>query len=231
MSGRDVLIVFAKEPRPGFVKTRMSPPLSAVQAAGLYAALLDDVLAATAAHAEAFGLAPVLAVHPPEACPALPRRAPPGIRVVAQRGASLGERMAAAVEAAAAAGAQRILVRGSDSPLLGADTVAAALAALAHADLALCPDADGGYALVALRRPVPGLFDHAMSTPRVLAQTLANARLAGLRAELLPAGFDLDTAADLARLAAARDATAERLCPRTLSFLDTNALWNFLRPG
>ena len=231
MSGRDVLIVFAKEPRPGFVKTRMSPPLSAVQAAGLYAALLDDVLAATAAHAEAFGLAPVLAVHPPEACPALARRAPPGFRVVAQRGASLGERMAAAVEAAAAAGAQRILVRGSDSPLLGADTVAAALAALAHADLALCPDADGGYALVALRRPVPGLFDHAMSTPRVLAQTLANARLAGLRAELLPAGFDLDTAADLARLAAARDATAERLCPRTLSFLDTNALWNFLRPG
>ena len=89
MSSEDVLIVFAKEPRPGFVKTRMSPPLSAEQAAGLYAALLDDVLAATAEHAEAFGLAPVLAVHPPEACAALARRAPPGFRVVAQRGGSI----------------------------------------------------------------------------------------------------------------------------------------------
>ncbi len=226
-----MLVVFAKEPRPGFVKTRMSPALSPEQAAGLYAALLDDVLAASASHAAQLGLEPVLAVHPPAACAALARRAPGGVRTVAQRGASLAERMAAVVAQAAAAGARRILLRGSDSPLLGAYTVAAALAALERADLALCPDRDGGYALVGLRSVAPGLFAHPMSTASALADTLANARAAGLGAQLLPPGFDLDTTSDLALLARERGAAAERLCPRTLSYLDTNALWKFAHPG
>ena len=86
MSGSGALVVFAKEPRPGFVKTRMRPALSLEQAAGLYAALLDDVLAASASQAAQFGLEPVLAVHPPAACEALARRAPPAFRAVAQRG-------------------------------------------------------------------------------------------------------------------------------------------------
>lgn len=231
MSGSGALVVFAKEPRPGFVKTRMRPALSPEQAAGLYAALLDDVLAASASQAAQFGLEPVLAVHPPAACPALARRAPPAFRAVAQRGAALAGRMAWAAAQAAAAGARRILLRGSDSPLLGSDTVAAALAALDRVELVLCPDRDGGYALVGLRAPVPGLFDHRMSTASALADTLSNARAAGLRAELLPAGFDLDTAADLGLLARARDAAAERLCPRTLSYLDARGLWKFARPG
>jgi len=189
------------------------------------------VLAASASQAAQFGLEPVLAVHPPAACTALAHRAPPAFRAVAQRGAALAERMAWAAAQAAAAGARRILLRGSDSPLLGADTVAAALAALERVELVLCPDRDGGYALVGLRAPVRGLFDHPMSTPSVLADTLSNARAAGLRAELLPTGFDLDTAADLGRLARARGAAAERLCPRTLSYLDARDLWKFARLG
>lgn len=231
-SGRSgVFVVFAKEPRPGFVKTRMCPALSPEQAAGLYAALLEDVLAASAGHAAGLGLEPVLAVHPASACEALGRRAPPAFRTVAQRGATLAERMAWAAAQAAAAGARHILLRGSDSPLLGSDTAAAAFEALERVDLVLCPDRDGGYALVGLRAPVLGLFDHPMSTASVLADTLANARSTGLRTELLAPGFDLDTAADLDLLAAARDAAAERLCPRTLSFLDTRGLWKVSRPG
>ena len=219
------LVVFANEPRPGFVKTRMSPALSPEQAAELYAVLLEDVLAASAAIAVQLGLEAVLAVHPPEACEALAHRAPGVFRAVAQRGASLGERMAWAVTQMAAAGARRILLRGSDSPLLGLDTVAAALAALERADLVLCPDRDGGYSLVGLRNPAPGLFGHRMSTASALADTLANARSAGLCAELLSPGFDLDTAADFALLARARGAAAARLCPRTLSFLHARGLW------
>jgi len=80
-----------------------------------------------------------------------------------------------------------------------------------------------------VRKPAPGLFDHPMSTRTVLADTLANASALGLRAEVQRASFDLDTANDLSRLAAARSgpsaACVAELCPRTLSFLDEQGLW------
>ena len=85
--------------------------------------------------------------------------------------------------------------------------------------------------MVGLRNPAPGVFSHPMSTANTLADTLANARATGLRAELLPPGFDLDGPSDLALLARERGTAAARLCPRTLSFLDTHALWKFARPG
>ena len=108
---------------------------------------------------------------------------------------------------------------------------AEALAALDTADVVLAPDADGGYGLVGLRRPVPGLFEHAMSTGRVFEDTRANALERGLRVATVCAGFDLDTVADLSRLARARGEHAERLCPRTLSFLDTHDIWQFAAAG
>jgi glycosyltransferase A (GT-A) superfamily protein (DUF2064 family) len=89
----------------------------------------------------------------------------------------------------------------------------------------ICPDRDGGYNLVGLARPAPGLFAHPMSTASVLADTLARARAGGLTHTALPAGFDLDTAADLALLAEARRRGAAGACPRTLAFLDRHALW------
>jgi glycosyltransferase A (GT-A) superfamily protein (DUF2064 family) len=145
--------------------------------------------------------------------------------VLPQRGEDLAARMAGAFEEAAAAGHAPLLLRGSDSPLLGEATFAAALEALGDADLALSPDLDGGYNLVGLRRPAPGLFDHPMSTPSVLADTLACARRLGLRARVLEPGFDVDTAADLAQLARARSEGRAAGCPRALAFLDRHALW------
>jgi hypothetical protein len=64
-----------------------------------------------------------------------------------------------------------------------------------------------------------------MSTASVLEDTLARARRLGLSHRLLPAGFDLDTAGDLALLAEARRTGAATLCPRTLAFLDAGGLW------
>lgn len=225
MSG--VLIVFGKQPRPGAVKTRLCPPLSPEQAAELYAALLDDALETSAHLAPPRGLEPILALHPPAACAAFAGRVPAAFRVVAQRGASLAERMAWAAAEAAAGGASPLLLRGSDSPLLGADQLDEALRALADADVVLAPDLDGGYGLVGLRRPARGLFAHAMSTGSVLEDTRGNALALGLRVALTSPGFDLDTVADLSRLEAARSPAAERLCPRTLSILDTRDLWRF----
>ncbi len=226
---RGVLLVLAKQPEPGRVKTRMVPPLSHQQASDLYSELLQDVLMTSARIAVAIGLAPILVVDPPRAAAALARCAPTEFRIVPQRGGPLGERMEWAIREAAASGANRILLRGSDSPILDPQRIEAALAALDEFDLVLSPDLGGGYNLVGLRRSTPGLFDHPMSTRTVLEDTLANAAALGLRAEVKSASFDLDTAEDLVRLAAARvGARASRvaeLCPRTLAFLDAEGLW------
>jgi rSAM/selenodomain-associated transferase 1 len=220
---RGVLVVFAKQPVPGQVKTRLCPPFTPEEAAGFYAAMLADVLDATLAACRGLGLEAVLAVHPAEAALALP--APPGLRREPQQGKDLGARMEHALARELGAGRRPVLLRGSDSPTLGADTLAAALAALERTDLVICPDRDGGYNLVGLARPAPGLFAHPMSTASVLADTLARARAGGLTHTALPAGFDLDTAADLALLAEARRRGAAGACPRTLAFLDRHALW------
>jgi hypothetical protein len=215
---RGALVVFAKWPAPGAVKTRLCPPLTPEQAARFYAAMLDDVLEAMSRAAPPLGLELALAAHPPEALAQFAARAP-GWRVVPQMGADLSARMEHAAAQELARGAQRVLLRGSDSPALGASVLAAALAALERCDVALSPDRDGGYNLVALRRFAPGLFAHPMSTSRVLEETRAAARARGLTSETLAPGFDVDTAADLALLREARPHAAA-LCPRSYAWLD-----------
>ncbi len=227
MIERGTIVVFAKEPRAGQVKTRMCPPLDPAQAAAFYACLLADVLEVTARFSVELGLSAVLAVHPPAACRALARQAPAVFRVVPQRGADLAERMEWAAAEAGAAGARRILLRGSDSPTLGPEIALAALQALETNDLTLCPDADGGYSLIGMRRPVNGLFDHPMSTNTVLEDTAANATAFNLKTHRLPACFDLDTVGDLRLLADARHKSDARLCRRTLAWLDENPIREF----
>lgn len=217
--------MFAKRPLAGSVKTRLCPPFDPEQAAAFYAEMLADVLEITALHARRLGLEAVLAVWPPEAVPRLSEQAPPDYRVVAQRGRDLGERMARAFGEQLAAGRTRVLLRGSDSPALDGEVFEAALAALAGHDLVLCPDLDGGYNLVGLRTPAPGLFGHPMSTGQVLEHTLANARRLGLQGQVLAPRFDVDTAADLRLLAELRSAGRAAGCRRTLAWLDAHRLW------
>jgi len=222
---RGALVVLAKAPRAGEVKTRLCPPLTPQEAAELYARLLSDVLAASAELAHELGLVAIVAVHPAQACAEIARGAPSRFSVVPQRGADLGRRMEWAVREACAAGAPRVVLRGSDSPLIDAEVVSAALAALDGADLVLRPDRDGGYGLVGSKRPAPGLFDHPMSTATVLADTLANAARLGLSTRLLEPGFDVDTLADLRRLEVLRSPRLARLCPATLAYLDDHEFW------
>ena len=219
------VVVFAKVPEPGQVKTRMSPPLAPTQAAAFYAAMLEDVLEATANFADALGLEPVVALHPASACAEWKSRVPPGYRVIPQRGRSLAERMARAVEDESGGERGPVLLRGSDSPALPQARLAEALAALATHDIAIAPDLDGGYSLIGLNRPWPGLFSHPMSTDRVLADTLAQAQRLGARASLLEPCFDLDRFDDLRVLRRAREGPEAALCPRTLGYLDEARLW------
>jgi rSAM/selenodomain-associated transferase 1 len=229
------LIVFAKDPVPGRVKTRLVPPFSPRQATEFYSAMLDDILEASNGFASKCGLFPILAIDPPASVGSIARRVPTEYRVIAQRGANLGERMEWAIRDAASGGANRILLRGSDSPVLDTHKLTEALRALDKADLVICPDLDGGYNLIGLRRPATGLFDHPMSTRTALEDTLRNAAALGLsRRRVLAPSFDIDTAQDLVWLARAR-AKSERgyvtnLCPRALAYLDAEDLWPNAQP-
>jgi rSAM/selenodomain-associated transferase 1 len=225
---RGRLVVFAKQPLPGAVKTRFSPPLSALEAAELYACMLADVLETSAAFARGRDVEAVLAVHPARAVGALAAEAPAPFRAVAQRGATLAARMTWALREAGAAGVGPVLLRGSDSPALSAAALEAAHEALARADVAMVPDPDGGYSLIGVRRPVAGLFDHAMSTASVAADTETVARKMGLSCLTLPPSFDLDGVEDLQTLAEARSGPAAALCRRTLAYLDEQDLWRHL---
>lgn len=224
---RGWLVVFAKSPQPGLVKTRLCPPFTYEEAADLYRCLLADVLEESAHAARALDLEPVLAVDPPDARAALAAEAPRGFRALAQGGADLGARMTRVAREAAASGAPLALLRGSDSPALARSTLREAVDALAEADVALSPDRDGGYGLVSLGRRAllaglgsASLFGHQMSTPLVLSDTRAQAARLGLRSCTITPGFDIDRAEDLRWLAEARHENATLPCPRTLAFLD-----------
>ena len=226
---RGWLAIFAKAPRPGTVKTRLCPPFSPEQAAELYRCLLADALEESAHAARALALEVVLAVEPPEAVAELAALAPAGFRVLAQVGPDLGARMAHLSLQAAAASAPLALLRGSDSPTLARADLARCVAGLDRDDLVVGPDRDGGYHLIGLGpRALPRastLFDHPMSTPTVLRDTVTRAERLGLRVGLLEPGFDVDRFEDLRGLAAARHRDVSIPCPRTLDFLDEQRLW------
>lgn len=198
------LAVFARAPVAGQVKTRLSPALPAPLAAGLYAALLSDTLAA-ARDAQAdervvwwTGAAPV--------------PLPAAFTAREQSGADLGARLAHTCDASLAAPGDRVVIVGSDCPSLTAADLDAAFAALETHDVAIGPASDGGYWAIGLSRPAPMLFaDMAWSTAEVFARTLARAEAAGLRVASLPARSDLDTPADLAALCGAL-AAGEAAC-------------------
>uniref|UniRef100_A0A832MME6 Glycosyltransferase n=1 Tax=Eiseniibacteriota bacterium TaxID=2212470 RepID=A0A832MME6_UNCEI len=219
----DRVALFARPPVAGRVKTRLSPALPAPLARDLYAALLHDALAALAAASA--GERFIYWSEAPSAG-AAPVATPPGVRTRLQGGADLGARLAAAFDELLVAPGDRAAIVGADCPALRAAHLDGALARLADADVALGPAADGGYWLIALRRPAPALFRGvAWGSARVLAETLERASVAGLTVATLETLDDLDTPADLARLvaraAAGREAPPARLAQalRTMGLL------------
>ena len=221
-----VLAVFAKAPRPGAVKTRLTPPLSPEVAANFYAAMLEDTLRESARAGEHFGFAVVLFGHPEDGLPEMLSLAPAGVRPWVQRGDGLGRRMAIAADELFAAGYGPVVIRGSDSPSVTAESLGDAFAALATAEVVLGPDRDGGYHLVGLARPEPRLFEVPMSTPDVREATERRALELGLRCTVQSPGFDVDTVGDLALLRSCSPVT----CRKTLAFADRHDLWRHANP-
>jgi glycosyltransferase A (GT-A) superfamily protein (DUF2064 family) len=145
----------------------------------------------------------------------------PDFALILQQGASLGERLDNALTALLDRGYRRAVIMNSDGPSLPAARVAAAFDALAAgAEVVFGPSADGGYYLVGASRPVPRLLRNVtMSTPTVLAETLALAGVDGLRVALLPPWYDVDEPADLRRLAEELAHAPPSVAARTREYL------------
>ncbi|HEY3682084.1 MAG TPA: DUF2064 domain-containing protein [Streptosporangiaceae bacterium] len=223
MSAGVQVIVLAKRPVAGRVKTRLCPPYRPEQAAALAEAALADTLDAVARTA---AVRRVVALGDPDTDGRIAERArvrgdarpgglgepgagggwgaPPGFAVVRQRGGGLDARIAGAFADVYAGCAVPMLLIGMDTPQVTPGLLAAAGAALATSDAVLGPAADGGFWLLGLRRPDPGLLlGVPMSTPGTGAAQHARLRAAGLRVALAPTLRDVDTAADADEVAAA----------------------------
>ncbi|WP_282695302.1 DUF2064 domain-containing protein [Streptomyces sp. CC208A] len=184
------LLVIAKEPRPGRVKTRLTPPFTPEEAAGLAEAALADTLAA-AALVPAGRHVLVLDGRPG---PWLP----PGFEVVPQTGGGLDARLAAAF---AACSGPALLI-GMDTPQVAPELLAPALCWERY-DAWFGTAADGGFWALGLARPAPSLLlGVPMSTPRTGAVQHERLLAAGLRVGDLPVLRDVDTAEDARRVAA-----------------------------
>ncbi len=197
VAGRTVLIIFAKEPAPGQVKTRLCPPLSPQEAAQLYGQFLEDVLEEMSKLPQ---IPVALAYTPDAARPFFQNLATAGIPLMAQAGEDLGARLRQAFDWGFAQGAETVLIRNSDSPDLPGSLVMEAQEVLdrGRAQVVLGPCPDGGYYLVGLKTPQPQLFHNInWSSPTVLTDTLAQAGRLGLQVHLLPSWLDIDTLVDL----------------------------------
>lgn len=201
--GPIALGIMCKAPLPGASKTRLSPPLSRDEAAALARCFIADVAGVIS------GLPPELDVRrfvvftPEKAEGVFEGLLPDGFSLLAQRGEDLGERCANAVEDLLARGCAAACLLNADSPTLPTAVVEAAVEALRRPGerVVLGPALDGGYYLLGVKRPVPGLFRAiAWSTGRALSDTEARVGELGLSVERLPAWYDVDDGVALAWL-------------------------------
>lgn len=197
---RDRLVVLAKAPIYGFVKTRLATALGPDAALAIYRRLAARVFIEVAAAADA-GVEAEVRVTPDASAADARTWVPPRIRVRTQGPGDLGDRMRRAFDDAFAEGATRVVLIGTDCPGFTRRHAAGAFVSLAHADLVLGPATDGGYWLVGARNRTPEVFDGVpWSTPGVLPATRERAQAAGLRVFELETLDDIDTPEDLERL-------------------------------
>jgi rSAM/selenodomain-associated transferase 1 len=211
---RAALVLFARAPKLGRVKTRLARRIGAPAALLLHRALVRDALRFTAAAARASGACPIVAWDGRP--PALAR--PAGMR---QGTGHLGLRLRRVVRCLLGQGALRVIVIGSDSPAAPGSAVRRAFLHLARgADVVLGPAEDGGYWLVGVRADRPEIFRGiAWGTRRVLRDTVARARARKARVRFVDVSWDVDRPRDLERLRRALTGPGARRAPHTAAAL------------
>ncbi len=191
------LAVMAKAPRPGKVKTRLSPPLTLEQTAALNVCFLRDTTENLATIPHAAGLISYTPVGDEALFAGL---LPETFALVAQRGDGFGERLLAAAEDILAIGYGAVCLIDSDSPTVPAGAFYRAVEALGRPGdrVVLGPSHDGGYYLIGLKQAHAAPFERiTWSTGSVYAETLERCREAGLEVVTLPVWYDVDDAQTL----------------------------------
>ncbi len=187
-----VILLFAKAPLPGRVKTRLQPVLSPEQCSELHSSFVGDVLESL----EGFTSLAEVELHLDQETEAWPEFS---FSRKLQEGADLGEKMWNAARNAFAQGRSQVLILGSDAPTLPAGYLRAILDS--QADITFGPSIDGGYYAIQFRKLPAHLFQGVeWSTGQTLAQSVAAAEKLGLRVELGLTWYDIDSPADLVRL-------------------------------
>ena len=214
-AGGSILVIMAKAPRPGAVKTRLAACLAPEAIVGLYRCLLKDTMALAKS---LDGVAPAIL------CPAgdvdeLSHMVDGNMPVVPQEGVGLAAGLESVFESFTAEGSRRVIAFNSDSPHLPPAALRRAFDALDSCDLVVGPTHDGGYYLVGARAAHPGLFTvSAMGTASALDMLLLRARELGLTMHTMGEFYDVDVSSDLSRLAGELRLAPER-APRTAAWL------------
>jgi len=194
----EALIVFGKIPRPGQVKTRLTPVLTAEEAACLYRAFLEDALE----QYDHVSADVRLYLSDPTGPGDLEMEGGEEFQIFAQKGSGLGKRMNRAFQDTLADGYDAACLIGTDHPTLPTAYIRQAFQSLSE-DPALCigPSEDGGFYLLGMTRPYPELFDGmTYSHPDVFGNTLARTRRTNGSLTILPQWYDVDTPPALGRL-------------------------------
>ena len=201
------VVIFAKLPEPGNVKTRLIGELTPQQAAQLHRACLEDTVALVDSIP---GCTHWLLVpnDPEKACKLFQElRLNERWRAGAQRGRDLGTRMKHAIDDLLRRGASKVVILGTDTPWMGRQRILEALRLLDSVDIVLGPAADGGYYLIGAGRVVPQMFlGIPWSTSQVCGATLRALEASRTSFRLLPRDFDLDRPDDLKKAAARLEA-------------------------
>ena len=219
--------LMAKAPLAGEVKTRLVPPLTPEEAAALNVCFLRDMAANINSLSETECSTGLVVYTPPGSESAFDGVVPEGFKLLAQRGAHLGERLCNATEDLLYQGYDSVCLINSDSPTLSQSILIRAIQSLASDGdrVVLGAAEDGGYYLIGLKHAHRNLFNEiAWSTSDVLARTKQRAAEIDLPVELLPPWYDVDDAETLSRLCKelffTSPLTAAYHAPHTRAFLE-----------
>ncbi|MBI4547418.1 MAG: TIGR04283 family arsenosugar biosynthesis glycosyltransferase [Ignavibacteriae bacterium] len=190
------LIVFARYPHPGKVKTRLARTIGKTQAAELYKACVEHIFNECNKLPDC--AQKILFYADESDVSAIERWAPRSFRCLPQSGDALGERMSSAFSYVFNNGSKRAIIIGTDVPDITANVLDQAINSLDNADVVIGPSNDGGYYLLGMNRFHPELFDDIpWSTNVVFERTMAVVHRLGLRAKSLLKLMDIDTEADI----------------------------------
>jgi rSAM/selenodomain-associated transferase 1 len=211
-----VLVIMAKAPRPGAVKTRLTPSLSIEAVAEFYGCLLQDTLAL----ARSLDGVEIAIMCPYSDVNQLARLAGYGTQVVAQKGQGLAAGLTSVFAHFAAGRQRRIIAFNSDSPHLPRSVLEKAFEILARDDLVVGRTYDGGYYLIGAKASHPTLFTgDGLGTSSALERLLSRARVLELGVGFADPFYDIDVIEDLIRLVPELQRVPGR-APRTALWLE-----------